>query len=254
MSATYLYCVIDESDVPPLGRMPRGLPHTERPRLLEIEAGICLVVATLRAPHYARVKLEQRLQNLEWLWRCAIGHERVVEECLRCCTTIPVKLFTLFSNDRSAIMSMRRSRKRIHQAIARVSACQEWGLRVNLERARNMARDRAARAAISISSGAEFLMSKRQNILRGLVTERSARSQVLTVYERLANVASAACQRSKTSPVDDTSLLDAAFLVPKECTARFRSEVRVAVSDLERCGCHCAFSGPWPPYSFVGSI
>ena len=46
-------------------------------------------------------------------------------------------------------------------------------------------------------------------------------------------------------------MLDAAFLVPRACAARFQAQASRESRSLAREGYRLALSGPWPPYSFM---
>ena len=77
----------------------RGLPGAEPPRLLDAGEQLWLVVATAPVAQYGAAPIERRLQDLDWVSRCAMAHEAVVEDAARSGPVVPMKLFTLFSSD-----------------------------------------------------------------------------------------------------------------------------------------------------------
>jgi len=72
-------------------------------------------------------------------------------------------------------------------------------------------------------------------------------------YEHLARwaVAGQVTQPTRSAPAahDEIEVLRAAFLVQRASADTFLAELRSCVESRE--GVHCAYSGPWPPYSFA---
>jgi gas vesicle protein GvpL/GvpF len=81
---------------------------------------------------------------------------------------------------------------------------------------------------------------------------RAAAVAADAVYDTLAAVARDARRRTDT-PEGTTMppVLDAAFLVPVERRARFRSAARRLASGTSEAGTELTLSGPWPAYNFV---
>jgi hypothetical protein len=250
---TYVYCLVDQGRAasrPSLTRMPEGPPGASRPRLLEVGDGLRLVVADVPAERYGEGAIERGLRDLDWVSRCAVAHERVVESFLRARAVVPMKLFTLFLDDERALADVRGRRRKLGRVLERVAGCAEWGLRVTFDDARP-----APRPASASSSGTDFLRAKRA--ARDAVRLQAARSRrdADAVHRELAGRAAAA-RREKPGTGDGAVtarlLLDAACLVPAGQGARFRAAASRAARALVQKGCQVSLSGPWPPYHFVG--
>jgi hypothetical protein len=94
------------------------------------------------------------------------------------------------------------------------------------------------------------LRRRQRNETRELTAD--ARTAAASLYRTLARLADGGRQRPPVA-VDGgpALLLDAAFLVPRTRTARFRQAVRAQARRLADQGLRIRMTGPWPPYSFV---
>jgi hypothetical protein len=128
---------------------------------LDIGARLWLVVATVPVTQYGTAPIERRLQNLDWVSRCAMAHEAVVEDAARSGPVVPMKLFTLFSSDERAVAHIVRTRKKLARLFELVAGREEWGVRVSVDE-RVAARRRAEGARPGkTASGTGFLLRKK---------------------------------------------------------------------------------------------
>src|SRR5438552_6995641 len=96
--ATYVYCVVSTDRKPRVGTGVPGLPGLGVCRLLDAGHGLWVVVADAPLPRFGEVAIQHGLRNLNWLSRCAVAHEAVVESWLRAPAVVPMKLFTIFES------------------------------------------------------------------------------------------------------------------------------------------------------------
>src|SRR5262249_5114391 len=140
---TYVYCLVIALRKPSLRGVPKGLAGTGPVRLLAVEQepkktrrakttdrGQWLVVSDAPLDEHGADSINRRMSNLEWVGRAAVAHEAVVEFFSAAAAPLPMKLFTIFSNDERAVEDFTRRRREIAALAARVSNHQEWGLRV----------------------------------------------------------------------------------------------------------------------------
>jgi hypothetical protein len=249
---TYVYCLVAAAQPPRLGRMRAGLPGAGPIRL--IEAGrsgrlkLWLVVADVPLDRYGEAAINSRLNDLDWVSRAAVAHESVVESFIDAAAAIlPMKLFTIFTNDGRALENIDQQAKRVAAAVKRVTNHLEWGVRVVLVRAQAPAS--AARAV----SGASYLASKKAQ--RDATTELATRAHeaMAALFDELSEVAADAKRRAASDlPVKGGPLLlDAAFLVSRSRQKRFTATVSRRARLLKRSGYGVTLTGPWPPYSFM---
>jgi hypothetical protein len=262
VNATYVYCLVQVGHAvrgrrPGLSTAgaPRGLAGASRVRAIDAGADLWLVVADAPLSEYGTVPIERRLSDLDWVGRCAVAHEAVVEHFTGKGTVVPMKLFTLFASDARAVARIRDMRPGLDRTIARVVDREEWAVRVRLDEkraARQVERDARAQAR-GLSAGTRFLVRKQttRQALRRLLAD--SRGEIDDTFDTLARVADDARRRTpEQDGVSTRLLLDAAFLVPAKQRARFRATVTRAAAHLGQRGYDVTLTGPWPPYNFVG--
>ena len=255
-AATYLYCLVRDGERPSLAGAPGGLPAAGPPRLLDGRDGLWLVAADAPLPEYGEGAIEAGLDDLAWVSDRAVAHERIVEHLLAPLLAgdaprralVPLKLFTLFADDRRALVWLDGERDRLAALCDRLAGRVELGARVRFdpEHAR-----RAAEAAEDVpATGTDFLRAKRRR--RDALRDAAPRAAEAAAgaFARLAEGAEDA--RRREIPEAATSvILDAAFLVAADGVAGFEAVVERAAAELADAACELTLTGPWPPYHFV---
>ena len=243
LSASYVYALVAGAK-PRLGKAPT-LPGAGKPRLLDAGQRLHALVATVPLELYDEAAIERGLQDLEWVSRCAVGHERVLEYFSKATALVPLKLFTLFHSDERALAHVAKGRKKIDAVVARVSGCVELGVRVALAPRRTLSATLAAPA-----SGTAFLARKKRqkDETRELAARASADAEAL--HAQLAARADEAAKRPPL-PAGPRLLLDAAYLVPRKKLVSFKEAVAREARALEADGLEVTLTGPWPPYNFA---
>jgi len=260
-TATYVYCLVRSAAPPSLDGAPEGLPGTAASRLLPLGGDLWLVVTDAPLPEYSGAEIESRLSDLTWVTDRALAHEAVVEHFAAAAPVLPMKLFTLFSEDERAIAHLRERQEEIDQTLDRIAGRVEWGVRILFRE--EEARRKAVAAAGdgpqfsgSGGSGTSFLLRKKaeKESVRDLAA--SLRAEVDRAYEELAGRASEARRRAPDAgEAGSRLLLDAAFLVASGDGGEgeaFEAEVRRLAERLGERSCEVTLTGPWPPYNFLG--
>jgi hypothetical protein len=253
-TATYVYCLVQADRRPSLAGVPRGLPGTGPVRAIEAEDGVWLVVADAPLDAYGTEPIERGLRDLEWVALRGAAHARVVEYFARRLTTLPMKLFTLFTSDERAAAHVRGDSARVRRVLARVTGREEWGVRVRLDPA--LVRKRTGRRPVPAtngrSAGTRFLMAKKQarDVAREVL--REGRAAVEEAFEELASLADASRRRPAAELAGSRLVLDAALLVPAGRLPSFKRLARRTAAGLAAQGYRLSLTGPWPAYNFVG--
>jgi hypothetical protein len=251
-AATYLYCAVRSARDPVRGvrgRPPRGVPGAGLPRVLDAGAGLWLVAATAPLERYSAETIDARLADLDWVSRCALAHDAVIEHFARRHPVIPMKLFTLFTTDERAVAHVARTRRKLERLFARVADREEWGVRLLLDEARALA---PGAAPVTAATGTDFLVKKKaaKDARQQLVAD--ALHEADTLFETFARLADDS--RRRTPAVEGPTsrmILDAAFLVRRSGGSRFKRAVSAAARPLAARGLTLSLTGPWPPYHFV---
>lgn len=254
-SAVYLYCLVSSRRRPSVVRAPRGLPNAGPPRALDAGRQLWLIVADVPLGEYGERAIARGLKDLHWVTTRAIAHESVVEHFARADAVVPSKLFTIFRTDERALAYVTGARARLDRVVEKVAGCAEWGVR--LVASATVApgfspgkRPRLKPGATRSVSGADFLKSKRalRNAERVVHEDRARAAR--DMFDDLSRHARDVRTRPPAAPSPGL-LLDAAFLVSRRDTARFRAAVTRERRRLARAGVTVTLTGPWPPYHFI---
>jgi predicted nuclease with RNAse H fold len=253
-TATYLYCLVRAERRPSVAGAPRGLPGLGPVRIVPAADDLWLVAADAPLSQYGGAPIERHLRDLEWVAVRGAAHARVVEHFARRRTTLPMKLFTLFTGDARAVEHVRGAQARVRRVLERVEGCREWGVRVRLDAGlvRRRARPRPSAAAAARRSGTRFLLAKKQERDTAREILREGRAAVEDAFEELAGLVEATRRRPAAELDGSRVVLDAALLVPARRLTTFRRAVRRRSSELATRGYRLTLTGPWPAYNFVG--
>lgn len=245
-SATYLYCVVSCPGTLPTNGAPAGLPSLSAPRALPVGDGLWLVAADAPLPQYGAESIQEHLQDLDWISERALAHEEVVEHFGRTGTVVPMKIFTLFSDDSRALEHIRSDRGRLDRILARIAGCQEWGVLVRFDESR-------AKEAVANDTrpptGTAFLQRKKQEKDAARTLLSRLQPEMDEVFADLAVQAAESRRRAPVSP--SPLLLDGAFLVRTADAADFEQAVGRWAGRLAESACELTLTGPWPPYNFL---
>lgn len=252
-TATYVYCVMKRDRLPPLARVPAGMPGGSRPRAVKGPAGTWLIVSDVPLDTYSADEINSTLQDMEWVSARAMAHEAVVEFCARKGDVIPMKLFTIFQNDGRAAAQVGKASD-LNAIFRRIGGCAEWSVRVSCvppgddeEEAATPPGEQTSRGA---ESGAAFLARKKTERDAARKAATDARQVVEDVHARLARIARATVRKDGDLP-GTPLMLDAAFLVVRTKERAFHRELERLAATAARAGCDVVLSGPWPAYHFV---
>lgn len=246
-SATYVYAVL--AGKKKLGKSPPGLEGAEKPRLIDAGGGYALVASTVPLPQYGAKAIEKKLVDLDWVQQIGQAHEDVVEHAATLGTVVPMKLFTLFENDESAVSNLALRKKVLERVVSRIEECDEWGLRILFDEARAKS---LAPKPTKAKTGTSFLLKKKNDVDAARKVLTAAKTDVADLYERLEKVSKRSLRRSAPNrELAGQLLLDAVFLVARKGKTKFTKEVSGTAQDLADQGFHVTLTGPWPAYSFV---
>jgi hypothetical protein len=147
--ATYVYCAVQARRKPSFRHLPAGPPGLGKHRLLDASRDLWLVVADAPLSRYGEAPIRRGLQDMKWLSRCAVGHEAVVEYCLRACGRADEALHdlretTFRAHQRNRTPAARD--RRVDEARGRTPG---WGVRI-----RAVPQPRARQAAGKPAGGA----------------------------------------------------------------------------------------------------
>jgi hypothetical protein len=247
---SYLYCIVASARPLQTTKTPAGLPGTGPVRAVEIRPGRYLVVSDAPPSEFAEGPLTEKLSDLGWVSRAAVAHEAVTESFMSVAdAVVPLKLFTLFTDDERALAQIRSGWRRVERLVKRLNKHEEWGVRLVFDESR--APDTAD--AATAQGGRSYLLAKRAQQTASARRSTAMRKVAGDVLKSLRPLSRDVKQRAITVPPDSRSrlLLDAAFLVPRAKAPRFRKSVEQRAKKIADAGYALQLTGPWPAYSFV---
>jgi hypothetical protein len=258
--ALWAYCVVRAGEpLPPEASAIAGSGRLER-----VDAGgLAALVSRVPLAEFGAEPLRENLNDLAWLERVARAHEAVLDGALSQSTIVPLRLCTIYENERSVREMLERERDGLARALDALEGREEWGakLLVDEERLAEHARSRSGEAAAleeelgaRTGGGAYMLRRRLERHVREAVDALGA-ELADQVHARLADVAGDAIVLSPQNPElsghEGKMLLNGAYLVDAERV----DEVRELVAELEErhraLGARLVLTGPWPPYNFV---
>lgn len=230
-----------------------------------IAAGdIAALVSSVERAGYSPERVELMTEEVAWLGPRASAHDAVVTWAGDRGAVVPLPIFTLF-NDESRVGEMLRDRAgELRPTLDRVGAGQEYGLRifriddalaqhVSALSPRVAALEGQAREA---NPGQRYLLQRKLEAERKNESRRIAAEVAREAFETLAPLAMEAVRDALPAKGRDDAagiaVLNAFFLVRRDAMEPFQRSLTNIVREHEAHGFRFDFTGPWPPYHFVG--
>lgn len=256
----YVYGVVPSTFA--AAKDPRGLDGAAIERIED--GNLTALVSNLTAVDYSPEKLEQRAGEVDWIAPRAVAHDRVVTWAGDAGPVIPFPMWTLFTGEAAVRGMLRERASELQQTLKSVEGRHEYAVRVFASPAKvseQIARLRPAigeieAAAAKASPGQRYLLQKkvaeqRENEVRAFLRETAQ-----DCFDQLEKVSDRALRHklpSETPAGKGRAILYAAFLVADARLDDFRKVLTSIVNQHSESGLDFDFTGPWPPYNFVGT-
>jgi hypothetical protein len=242
---------------------PGGLD--DAPVIVSTGRQLGALISRLPAEQYAASQVEQSTGDVAWLSPRAMAHDRVLTWAQEHGGVIPLPMFSLWGSDAALAKTLASRGPELLRIFKKVEGADEFGVRVyrrddvllggidDLDTEIARLRQEASAAA----PGQRYLL-ERKIADRGKQAVRAVSQRLAKqVFDDLAPLARNALSRplvpeSGRAP-EATLVLNGAFLVDRTRSSEFRYAVGERVRDLQPRGLSFDFTGPWPPYNFVGS-
>lgn len=187
--------------------------------------------------------LAECMQDLEWLASAGLRHQQTVGEIAGKLTCLPARFGTVFLNQDSMAQHLKARKSVLQAAFKRVAGADEWGIKLfAIAPGKNS-------ATVTPVSGFDYLKRKAAVLRpqRNKVLDREVRA-FITALDGLAVASSPGGKASASQP---GLIWLGSFLIRRKDRAkleRILNEYATKWHDSRRID----WSGPWPPYSFVG--
>lgn len=252
----YVYCVTCDAVTPDVA----GVDGTHRFGVATSGA-ISAVFTPVSPEEFSQEVIDRRAGDLEWLGAIGYRHQAVVSELMKLTAIVPLRAFTLFSSEDALRSYLHDQGELLSKVLERLGGKQEWTLQLQFDPARwsesvasRVDSLRELQSEIeSAQPGRAFLLRKKLDDEKKR-SSKAAEQSVVAEIERLVldklrceTVAETRERRDGAFPQinvlitrDEESILQE---LHSELTARYEAE-----------GVTLGLTGPWPPYTFSGTM
>ena len=218
--------------------------------------GVAAVAGLVPRADFDAEPLQAHLDDVAWLERVARTHHEVIDALVRYGPCLPMRLATLYRDERRVEDLLQARCGEFLSALARIAGRSEWGVKVHLAQMSAVAAtapDGELSADDERPGTAYLLRRKTQNERRHQVLQDAA-AEAQQIHASLANVAEAATQHAtqsaEASGRSEPMVLNGAYLVDDTRTSVF--DEAVAALAAHHPELRLEVTGPWPAYSFSG--
>ena len=259
-SFCYVYGVVPSKFA--AAKDPKGLDGIAIDRITE--GDLTALTTQLPAIDYSPEKLEISTGEVDWIGPRAVAHDRVVTWAGDAGPVIPFPMWTLFSNADGVRAMLAERASEFSDTLKSVTGTHEYAVRVFASPAKvadQIARLRPAigeleAAAAKASPGQRYLLQKKIGEQRENEVRAFLRETAQDCFNQLEKASAKAVRHklpNETPAGKGRAILYAAFLVADSSLDDFRKVLTNIVNQHNESGLDFDFTGPWPPYNFVGT-
>jgi hypothetical protein len=229
---------------------------------------IAALVSLLDPDEYTPARLEHRTADVSWLAPRATAHDRVLTWASDRGPVVPFPMFSVFSGE-AALQAMLRERgDELRRALEHVGTGREYGVRVYRVDAELLgvitqlspALAELEGAAAAASPGQRYLLERKLESSKREETRTVGRSIAEDLWNALGGHAAASVRlpiaRVSAGDADATAagvmVLNSSFLITPGDLPAFQRVLTEFAAQHDGRGFRLDFTGPWPPYHFVG--
>lgn len=240
----------------------RALPHQTAERMRGVgdapvriveREGLAALVSTVGLAEFGEEALRERLEDLAWLEATARAHHAVIDTVAAVAPTLPLRLATVYRNDRRVREVLEERGAEFGDALDRIAGHTEWGVKGYADLSEFATATATAEEAAGGSPGVAYLRRRREEQR----SEEDARREAAACAERIDSELRGIAAAGRLHPPQDPQLsghrglmiLNAAYLVADSRADEFRTVV--ARLSEGRPGIRLQVTGPWAPYSFA---
>jgi hypothetical protein len=258
----YLYGIVRQGFS--VGRAPEGIDDASV-RLLAATP-VSGLISLLPARVYGAAAIEKNSGDVTWLSPRAMAHDRILTWAHDHGGVIPLPMFSMWQSEDSLAQWLAQRAPKLTRLLDQIANADEFGLRVHRRDSIMMQSIGELDAEIArLKQDAERASPGQRYLLERKIAEEGkgavrAASQKMSkdIFQQLQAKSRDAVARPLTPDAaaarvsEATLVLNAAFLVDRTRNEDFRTTVAAIARDHEPRGLVFDFTGPWPPYHFVG--
>ncbi|MFN2636677.1 MAG: GvpL/GvpF family gas vesicle protein [Gemmatimonadaceae bacterium] len=241
---------------------PKGIDGG-RVNLISYE-DVSALATSVSAEDYAPDRVESLTADVDWVSQRAMAHDRVLTWASDNAAVIPFPMWTLFRDSKAVKAMLSKRNKELRQTFARIADGREFIVRVYVqagvlqdhlgEHSNDLVSLQAE--AAKASPGQKYLIERKIESLRKDAGKNVAARVAGEIHDALE---ATALEAVREQPVNSgapreqgRAILNASFLVAPARVVDFQRALTAMVNKYEPSGFKFDFTGPWPPYHFVG--
>jgi hypothetical protein len=230
-----------------------------------ISAGDVSALATsVSAEDYAPDRVEALTADVDWVSERAVAHDKVLTWASDNGAVIPFPMWTLFRDAKAVKAMLSKRMGELQETFARLGDGREFIVRAYVQSGvlqnqlgeHNPELAKLQAEAAKATPGQKYLLERKIENLR----RDAGRNVTARLAEEIHDALRAASMESvREQPVNSgapreqgRAVLNASFLVAPARVVEFQRALTAMVNKYEPSGFKFDFTGPWPPYHFVG--
>jgi hypothetical protein len=225
---------------------------------------VAALATSVSAEDYAPDKVEALTADIDWVSQRAMAHDKVLTWASDAGAVIPFPMWTLFRDAKAVKAMLAKRMKELEETFARIANGREFIVRVYVQP--GVLKDSLGQhspeltalqaEAAKASPGQKYLLERKiENIRKDAGRDVTAKAAG-EIHDALR---AASMDAAREQPVNSgapreqgRAILNASFLVATPRVVDFQRALTQMVNTYEPSGFKFDFTGPWPPYHFVG--
>jgi len=225
---------------------------------------VAALATLVSAEDYAPDKVESLTADVDWVSERATAHDRVLTWASDVGAVIPFPMWTLFSDAKTVKSMLSKRMSELQRTFAHIRDGREFIVRVYVQLGLlkgHLAEHSEELTALEAQAagappGQKYLLERKMENLRRDAGRDLTGKVANEIHDALRG---AAMETVREQPVNSgaareqgRAILNASFLVAPARVVDFQRELTTMVNKYEPSGFKFDFTGPWPPYHFVG--
>src|SRR6266576_3831881 len=228
------------------------------------EDDVAALATSVSAEDYSPERVESLTADVDWVSQRAMAHDRVLTWASDNGAVIPFPMWTLFRDAKAVKAMLSKRMTELRSTFVRIADGREFIIRVYVQP--GVLKDKLGEhsaelialeaEAAKATPGQKYLLQRKIENLRK-DAGRDVMSRVASeIHDTLRPVS---MDTIREQPVNSgapreqgRAVLNASFLVAPKRVVEFQRALTAMVNKYEPSGFKFDFTGPWPPYHFVG--
>lgn len=225
---------------------------------------VSALATSVGADDYSPERVESLTADVDWVSQRATSHDRVLTWASDNGPVIPFPMWTLFRDAKAVKAMLGKRMPELQRTFERIADGREFIVRVYVQpgvlkaKLGDHATELAALEAEAAKArpGQKYLLERKIENLRRDAGRDVASRAAAEIHDALSGES---METVREQPVNSgapreqgRAILNASFLVKPDRVVSFQEALTEMVSRYEPSGFRFDFTGPWPPYHFVG--